>query len=498
MFQNKVVLELLSKYKSVWALLHLQALGSWDSETYMPSSGLNTRGEALAKVSSLVQDLLVNKDFRKLLDEAKEQSNLNDAEVGLLRLLERDFEMNEKLPKAFVEKYAKTVSESQAVWREARQQNDFKKFQPYLERIVNLTIEQADYLGYKDHPYDALANIYEEGWNTKDIEKYFSSIKAPLTSLVKKIKTNSQNTTDDYSSLKYDIEVMKRVNKYALELFKYDNSVIRLDESAHPFTQEISIEDCRITTRYPEESWGSSLSATIHEFGHGLYSSQINKEFEFTPLSFATSLVLHESQSRFWENFIGRSKEFLKQIEHFIPDLSPEIKQIYSKTGIEGVYKYFNNVSPSLIRIEADEVTYHSHIMLRFEIEKALVEKSIKVQDLPEIWNHKMNEYLGVVPKTDSEGVLQDIHWSMGSIGYFPTYSMGTALSAQLRSYMENDLGGLQDLITNKKYVKIKKWLGEKIHLFGPTYTMKDLLKKQFNAELDPSFLLKYLENKYL
>ena len=281
-----------------------------------------------------------------------------------------------------------------------------------------------------------------------------------------------------------------------LEKFLIFPKKLRLDVSAHPFTTNISLNDHRITTWYRENDFARSLFATIHEYGHALYESQFDSKINYTPLcNFSgLSLSIHESQSRFWENMIGRTKQFIHGMHKSILGINPNLV----KYNVEEIYNYFNLVKPSLIRVEADEVSYHFHVMIRFEIEKGLIEGKLKVKDLPEIWRAKMKEYLGITPKTDREGVLQDIHWSSGSIGYFPTYSIGTFLSGLIKYEIEKDIGDLGNLIKSEDGIKkIQDWLKEKIHQYGGTYTMKELVKKSFGKDFSPSYFLSYLEKKY-
>lgn len=496
-FKNPIILQLNQKYQLISSLNQLLALSGWDLETYMPQNGASNRGLVSAKVSSLIQKLYLDKDFVKLVEEASKQTDLNDYELGILRLLKKNLYNFFKLPPEFVKEYAKVTNEGMVAWREAKDKNRYDIFSPFLKKIIDLSIKQAEYLGYDNHPYDALLDNYEEDLKTSDVEKYFESIKPTLVEVLKYIKQSKKYTSRIHPLEKetYNEAELEKLNYKVLEHFNYDKNNLRLDRSAHPFSQGINTKDVRITTRYLGRDFGATISGTIHEFGHALYDMQTDDSFDFTPISNAVSLVLHESQSRFWENMVGRNLEFLRV-------MLPKIKRLgdnYKNYSLTDYYRYFNKVKPSLIRVKADEVTYHFHIMIRFEIEKMMIERKVDVKDLPEIWNSKYREYLGIKPKNYGEGILQDIHWSMGAIGYFPTYSMGTVLSAFWAKKIEEEVGNISKLVkTSEGIKKIQKWLKENVHQYGPTYTVKDLLKKKFNTEFSVEYWKEYIREKYM
>jgi carboxypeptidase Taq len=499
-FVNPAIKKILSHYRVLWALGHLENLAQWDLEVYMPEKAAKDRGEALAKLSSLYQQLFLDKEFVSLIRRAEEQSGkLNEYEAGVVRVLKRWLRVYQALPKEFVEEWERTTSRAKVAWRQAKEQNDFSKFKPFLEKLVELAIKKAEYLGFKEHPYDALVDFYEEGWTTKEIEKFFAEIYPPLKKILSQVLT-SENYVSEHplEKMDYDRHQAEALNRKVLNFLGADWGRLRIDVSAHPFTNSLSINDARITTWYHQKDFVRSLSSTLHEFGHALYELQVDPKLSMTPIGGGVSLGIHESQSRFWENFVGRSQEF---IELFIADfaaLSPRIKKFIDKEGVDGVYNYFNIVRPGLIRVEADELTYHFHIKLRFDLEKELIEGKIKVADLPGIWRERMKEYLGVKPKTDTEGVLQDIHWSMGAFGYFPTYSLGTFVSGMVRKKLEEDLGELPGLISPDGVGEIQQWLKQKIHRFGATYQPKKLLEKSLGKKFDSQPLIDYLKSKYI
>jgi len=495
LIQHPIIIKLLEKYRILWALNHVSALAHWDLETYMPKEGAKARGEALSKIASLSQSLFLDKTFVDLIEQAAKETGLNEYELAVVRLLKRSLKYYQKLPPEFIEDFVKTTSEATVVWRNAKEKSDFSLFEPYLEKIVQLARKKAEYLGYKEHPYDALLDDYEEGLTTKDAQNFFDSIKNPIVELINYVK-NSKNFKHEHplEHEEYDVEQMKKFTEKLLQFIHYNMDHIRIDTSSHPFSIYLGPGDQRITTRYEGKDFASAYSSAIHEYGHALYNLQSHEDLHYTPISGGNSVVIHESQSRFWENFLGRSKEFIK---FFYEDII-KIEKAIGKYSVDDIYEYLNLVRPSLIRTEADEVTYHLHVLIRFEIEKGLIEGSIQVKDVPKVWNEKYKKYLGVEPKNDSQGVLQDIHWSDGSIGYFPTYSLGTALSAMWKHKMEKDIGKISDLLKDKEGIKkIQDWLKKNIHQYGSTYTFKELVRKTSGEDFNIKYLIEYLENKY-
>jgi len=502
-FKNKTILSILDKYKDLWALSYTSAIAHWDLETYMPPKGASARGEALGRLSVIRQKMFLDQDFVSLLHKAEDIKQMTDQERGVVRILLRSLKYYEKLPSDFIEDFERLTNTATVIWREAKEKNDFKIFEKSLSKIFDMNKKAAEYLGYKDSPYDALLDQFEEGLTSKSVEYFFVKIKQPLQNILKSIVTSPNYfKTHPLENAKYDRHKMSGLNDKILRyLWKDFGQNFRLDTSAHPFTTSFSNQDTRITTWYHERDFGRSLLAVVHEFGHALYDLQSSPELEMTPIGGGSSLVIHESQSRFWENFVGRSSEF---INYFKKDFDSVISK---QLPVTSYFSYFNKVRPSLLRVEADEVTYHFHIMLRFEIEEGLIEGKMKVKDLPEIWNAKMKEYLGITPKNDSEGVLQDIHWSGGTVGYFPTYSLGTFLGAQWEHQIQKSK--IKDQNYSLKIKNIEHWLKEQIHKYGSTYTLEELLKKnkmevspRKNSErimygVDPNVNLQYLEEKY-
>ncbi|MBI5186660.1 MAG: carboxypeptidase M32 [Nitrospinae bacterium] len=499
-FTNKKIIKILEHYKTIWALNYAAGLAQWDLNTYMPPDGAPARGEAMAKLSTLCQKLFLDRKFMALIEKAGEEKKLSDAEKGVARTLKKDLRNYQKLPPEFLEEFERVTSEAHVAWRESKQSSDFSRFAPFLERIVDLNRRKADYLGYEGHPYDALINEFEEGWTTKDLDDFFSGFRSGLKEILDQVLSRpGYSPSAPLAEMPYNRAAMERVNREILDYLRVDPRRLRLDASPHPFTQGLTNRDVRITTWYAAKDFGASVSSTIHEFGHALYEAQVGDALQFTPIGGGRSLGLHESQSRFWENMVGRSRAFAEKFMKSFQGLSTEIDEYLEKEGVEGVHRYFNLVKPGLIRVEADEVTYHFHVILRFYLEKSLLEGTAKVRDLPEIWNQSMERFLGVAPKNDAEGVLQDIHWSMGAMGYFPTYSIGTFLSAMWREAMEEEFGDLDEFLLREEAVeRIQKWLREKVHRHGAAYTLKDLVKRSIGKDFSTEPMLKYLRKKYL
>ena len=493
-FQNPVIKEILAKYRVLWSIEHAMALMGWDTETYMPRESIRDRTVARTELSLLKQSLLLKPEFIELVEKADKIEDLNDYERGVVRVLKRAIKVARALPPELVAERARVTSEALVVWREARAKNDFNLFKPYLEKIFEITRKTADYLGWEKHPYDALLDLFEEGLRTEDTDNILGSLRRNLKPIVEKVLTEGLYPREHkLEKLSYDVSKMKTVNEKILELLGYPLSVRgRLDVSAHPFTIDMGIYDVRITTRYEGVDFKKTMLAVVHEFGHALYQLQIDPVLSYTPVGDGASLGIHEGQSRFWENIVGRSREF---IEYIYPILREHIDYV-GEYRPEDIYYYFNTVKPSLIRVDADEVTYNMHIILRAELEKLALIGEIKVSELPELWNNYMEELLGIKPETYSEGVLQDIHWSMGSIGYFPTYTLGNIVASMMKYAIEREIG-LYSRVIQGDFRKIQEWQREKIHKYGAVYSPKELLRKVFGEEYNQEYIVKHLSEKY-
>ncbi|BAN90582.1 carboxypeptidase [Aeropyrum camini SY1 = JCM 12091] len=493
-FENSVVRELVEAYRPVWSVSHALSLMGWDSETYMPKGGVGERALARADLFVLRRRLLLREELLRLLERAESQEGLNEYEAGVVRVLKREVRIARSLPEEFVFEFAKLREEATHAWRTARERDDFGLFKPYLERIVEYARRMADYLGWEGHPYNALLDLHEEGLTVVDVDRMFDSIVPTLRRALERVlSTGSYPRSHPLESVEYERGVMEAVNREVLDLLGFPWDRGRLDVSPHPFTISMGIGDVRITTRYEGRDFRHTLFAVIHEYGHALYELQIDERLKASPLAEGASLGVHESQSRFWENVVARSRAFIPQVTPILRRRLSFLKD-YSD---EDVYLYFNIVRPGLIRVEADELTYNFHIYLRYTLEKGLIEGSIKVDDLPELWNSMMDDLLGVRPKSYRDGVLQDVHWSHGSIGYFPTYTLGTVLSAQIKAAIDRSLGGLYRLVEKGELGKVRMFLRENIHRYGSTYPPKELVERGLGEPLNPEYYNQYITEKF-
>lgn len=485
---HDIISKILEEYKKVWAINYASNLLSWDVETYMPEDSAKTRGEVLAQLETLEQKFII--DLKPLIEEASKIEDLDDFEKGVVRVLNRKLKYYTSIPSELLMEIHKISTEAEVVWRETKKRSDFSRFKPFLEKLVDLERQVTEKLGYEGSPYNALLDLFEEGLTVKDVDSIFNTLMPALKRILERVQSEGKFPSNHpLESMPYESNVMIKVNEDLLKILEMPlGKKFRMDISAHPFTQGMSVNDVRITTRYEGVDFKRTMFSVIHESGHAIYELQLDPKLEWTPVGTSVSLGIHESQSRFWENVIGRSKAFVKLI---YPIIKKYLNLDYSE---DEIHKYFNTVKASLIRVDADEVTYNFHIAVRYELEKKLIEGKISVSDLPSAWNDLMENYLGIAPKNDSEGVLQDIHWSQGSFGYFPTYTIGNVVAGMIY----HDFKNLYDLVESKKIGKIKEYLKEKIHKYGAIYPPKELLGRSFNESYNAERLVEYLEQKYL
>ncbi|MDO9118423.1 MAG: carboxypeptidase M32 [Nitrospira sp.] len=477
---------------------------SWDQETHMPAGGGEARAEQIAVLQGLAHDKLVSPDIERLLaatvdpttGQAIDQPGdlWDEPSRSLLREIWRDFSRAKKLPSDFVVRLSRETSLAQQVWAEAKEQNNFRQFLPNLRTVLALKREEAEYLGYKTSPYDALLDVYEPGSTIATLRPLFAQMKARLVPLLKRV-TQSPNQIDD-SILRHSYDQARQLEfgRLVLIAMGYDFERGRLDLSAHPFTTSFHPTDVRVTTRVHEHELQSCLFSCIHEGGHGLYDQGLDQRYFGTPLGESVSLGIHESQSRMWENCVGRSRAFW---QFFYPILQQTFHHQLRGIDLEHFYAAINCVKPSFIRVEADELTYNLHIMLRFEIEQDLIEGRTQPDDLPGIWNQKMQDYLGITPPTDAEGVLQDVHWSFGAFGYFPTYTLGNLYSVQFFEQAKLEIPHLDDEIAAGQLLVLRRWLEQKIHRWGRMFAPDHLAQRVTGKSINPEPFLTYLEKKY-
>ncbi len=473
------------------------ALLNWDQEVSMPKKGADHRAATISHLSGLAHQAFVSIDHDGLLSVWKKQldlGKLSNRDAAIVRDTWRSFERQKKLPEAFVREMAEVTSKSQTVWAEARAKNNFKLFLPWLKKIVELKRKEAELVGYTDSPYDALIDTYEPGMTGREAATILNDLKDFLVPFLRKIQASGVKVNSEKIKGKFPLDKQFKFNQLIAEKMGFDLDAGRIDKSTHPFTTNFHPHDVRFTTRYRENDILYSIGSTIHEAGHALYEQGLPSEHFGTPLAEAISLGIHESQSRMWENMIGKSREFWK---YFYKKLQKEFPLPFAKISLNEFYTILNNVKPSLIRTEADEVTYNLHIIIRFEIEREMIEGTIDVADLPKIWKSKVKEYLGIDVPNDARGVLQDVHWSCGLIGYFPTYSFGNLYAAQFYARMVKDIPKLEQKIATGNLLEIREWLRKNIHAHGKLFTASGLAKALTGEELNSKYFTDYLEKKY-
>ena len=477
---------------------------SWDQETYMPGGGGAARAEQIAVLQGLAHQKLVSPDIEKLLSQwvdpttghASDQPGdlWDEPSRSLLREVWRDFSRAKKLPSDFVTTLSRECSLAQQVWTKAKEQNAFALFLPNLRTVLSLKREEAQYLGYTDSPYNALLDVYEPGSTIAALQPIFAQLKARLVPLLRRITESHVRIDDSILRHSYDQTRQLEFGRLVLTAMGYDFERGRLDLSSHPFTTSFHPTDVRVTTRVFEHELQSCLFSCVHEGGHGLYDQGLDQRYFGTPLGDSVSLGIHESQSRLWENCVGRSRPFWR---FFYPILQQTFPDQLRSVDAERFYAAINCVKPSFIRVEADELTYNLHIMLRFEIEQDLVEGKVQPEDLPALWNRKMEEYLGITPTSDAEGVLQDVHWSFGAFGYFPTYTLGNLYSVQFFEQAKLEIPGLEESIAAGELLGLRRWLEQKIHRWGRMFTPDHLARRVTGNAISPDPFLSYVEKKY-
>ena len=487
------------------------ALISWDQETYMPHAGAAHRAEQSSLLATLVHQRKTAPRIGELLTQLEADAALQQkshAEIAAcVREARRDFNLATKLPDSLVAELAKVGSQAQEAWKVAREKNDFPAFAPWLERMLDLTRQKANCYGVPKSAegkpgemYDALLDEYEPGMTAAMVEATFIPLRSRLTDLITRVRESGTKVSTKILDAKIEPAKQHAFGLAILKAIGFDLNAGRLDTTAHPFCSGIAPGDTRLTTRYKDDRWTDSLFGTMHEGGHGIYEQGLPKLPQGkkpglfgTPLADAISLGIHESQSRMWENLVGRSKPFWKWA---LPVAQKTFGKGFKNFDVKTMYAAVNTASPSLIRVEADETTYNMHVMIRFELERALISGSLKVADLPGEWNKKYKDYLGIKVPDDRRGCLQDVHWSFGLVGYFPTYTLGNLYAAQFWERINADLPELNKDIAKGKFGELKTWLNENIHAHGRRYRAAELCKKVTGKELSADPLLRHLTGK--
>lgn len=465
---------------------------NWDQEVFMPEKGAKHRAQQISTLSGIAHELSTNETFGKLLLKLSKEKLTEIEQLNIKESL-KNYERNNKYTTDFVQQMSKTISEAFIAWQEAKQKSDYSIFAPKLKALVKLKREECELLGYKNHPYNAQLDLYEPGATVEDLDILFNDVKKELVPFVQQIANAKQND----ESLMFNYFNKDKQLAYTEELLAqmgYDFKAGRQDISSHPFTTNFGPLDVRVTTRVDENNLNEIMWSSIHEGGHALYEQGLLEENYGLPAGSYLSLGIHESQSRLWENNVGRSLGYWK---HNFKRLQTVFPENLSQFTAEDFYKAMNIVKPSLIRTSADELTYHFHVLIRYEIEKELIAGAIEVEDLPKIWNKKYKDYLNIDVPNDAKGVLQDIHWSHGSFGYFPTYSIGSFYAAQFFNQAKKEIKSLETQIENGELIPLLDWLREKIHRHGRLFAASDLCEKITGEKLNFKHFLEYAKNKY-
>ncbi|RRJ33133.1 carboxypeptidase M32 [Halocatena pleomorpha] len=471
---------------------HAIQILNWDQEVMMPEGGTPARSQQVSTLSTLHHELLTSKETKTYLSAA-ESSSLTDEQSAVVREVRRKYERADRVPSELVEEIAHTTSSALPVWKEAKENDDFEAFAPTLSKLVDLKREYAEQIDPDEDPYAVLFAEYEPYLGLDTAERVLDRLRDRLVDLIDSIEESDATLETDAFSGTYPADEQEALCRSALDRLGYPWEHGRLDTAPHPFSTGSQF-DARVTTRFSDDDPIDALTSTIHEFGHAMYTLGLPREQYGTPLGQNRNLSVHESQSRLWENHVGRSLSFWEQFLPAVTERFPETSGVSPRAA----YETANQVYPdNLIRVEADELTYHLHIVLRFEIEKQLIHGAIDVEEVPHVWNEKMEEYLGVRPDTDSAGCLQDIHWTHGSFGYFPTYSLGSVLAAQLYATATADIEALDEQIQHGEFDALQEWLTDNVHQHGQRYTTPELIEHATGESLTADYFLDYVERKY-
>ena len=487
--------KLVKHLKEITNVGNASAILSWDQETEMPHGGAEARASQMSTLARIYHTMLTSDETAQLLNDAKSELNGADYdsdEASMIRVVEQDYADATKLPTDFVAERAEKVALAHNVWAEAREKADFSLFADALKGLIDLTLQEAEYRGYDEHPYDALLGQYERGMTTAEVTEIFDAHRPKLVDLIAQI-ADAEQVDDSFLHLSFDKDKQRQFGLDMIKAYGFDFNRGVQAVSVHPFCTNFSKNDVRITTRFEDKFLNPALFGMMHEAGHGMYEQGVGDNLEGTPLCGGTSLGVHESQSRMWENIVGRSKGYWSWA-------LPQLKQVFPQLAdvtLDQFFKGVNKVSPSFIRVEADEATYNLHIILRFEIEQGILTGDIQVEDLPDVWNAKFTDFFGITPPDDALGVLQDVHWSAGLFGYFPTYALGNLLSVQYYNKAIADKPAIPDEIANGKFDTLLTWLNENIHQYGRKFTGQELTQRITGESIQSDDYIQYLTDKY-
>ena len=475
------------------ALDYASSMMFWDASTGAPKSGVEARSRAIGVLSGFYHTISTDLEFKETLDAlARHESELTEVQCALRKHFKKEYDKISKIPAPEYEAFQSHISKSAMVWEEAKENSDFEHFKPYLETTVETLKKFASYRGYDGHPYNLYIDDFEPGMTVAQLDAFFETLKSRLVPLLNQIKLK-EKPDNSILKLTYKIDKQKEMAEMLLDRIGFDRKRGMFKESVHPFTMGVSIDDVRLTSHFYETDLLSAMLSTVHEGGHGIYEQNVDHIFSGTPLATGASNAFHESQSRIYENNFFKSDAFMAFL---FPILQSKYPENLENTAFEMFFKAVNRVEPSLIRIEADELTYALHILVRYELELALISGTQSVAELPKAWYDKMEQYLGVVPTNDGEGVLQDVHWSEALFGYFPTYALGSAYAAQLCYYMKKEIN-VDECLRKGDFTPITKWLNENVHQYGALYEPTVLIEKITGERLNANYYCDYLEQKY-
>ncbi len=489
--------ELIRRTKETALLGSCGGVLGWDERTYLPKQGGSLRAEQLALLARMTHELATDPVIGELLGEIEGTPLVADpaSDAGAnVREIRRSYDRAVKLPKALVEELARAATLGQRAWQEAREKSEFALFRPHLEKIVGLKRQEAAALGYEKTPYDALLDEYEPGATSEAIARTFAELRTDLVPVIQAVLSSSAKAPTEILKREYPVERQKEFGRSAAQAIGFDFDSGRLDVTTHPFCSGMGPGDCRITTRYNPRHFNESFFGILHEAGHGLYEQGLDAEHFGTPRGQACSLGIHESQSRMWENLVGRSRPFW---EHFFPKARQVFPEALGNETLDRFYFAINDVRASFIRVEADEATYNLHVILRFELERDLIAGDLKPADMPGAWNERFQKSFSLTPANDAQGCLQDIHWSAGLIGYFPTYTLGNLCASQLMEQARHDLGDQTgEAFRRGEFAPLRKWLNDKIHRQGQRYRAPELVKQVTGKPLGHEPLMRHLRGK--
>lgn len=487
---------LIDELREIALLGSVGSVLGWDERTQMPPKGAEHRAAQASLLAKLVHQRFISPRIGEWLAEVESSSSVKDAESDAavnVRETRRSYDRATKLPTSLVEEQTRVAVLAQQAWGEARAKSDYPAFEPWLSKTLDLKRQEARCVGFKTDMYDALLDEFEPGETAANLRVTFEKLRGPLVDLIGKIVGSGRKAPVEILERSYPADAQAGQARQAAADVGFDFDAGRLDVSLHPFCTGLGPGDTRMTTRYDPKYFGDAFFGVLHETGHGLYDQGLPAEHFGTPLGEAISLGIHESQSRMWENFVGRSRSFWKR---YFPQVCQTFPEATRGVSEDQWYFAINDVRPSFIRTESDETTYNLHILMRFELEQALLNDQIQPRDLPEAWNQKMQQYLGLTPPDAARGCLQDIHWSGGAIGYFPTYTLGNLYAAQFFEQATKDLGDLDAQFARGEFAPLLGWLREKIHRHGKRYRAGELVKRVTGKELSADALLRHLNKK--